>query len=393
MSKKVMILGAGVYQVPLIEKSKSRGYQTIVVSPFGDYPGIPIADCFINLDITKSEEIYEYAKSLEIDAILTTGSDVGVPTIGYVCEKLNLPGISHDAALTCSNKILMKERLLSSGVRTARFESITSKDELVSSLKNFDFPVVVKAPNLSGSRGISIVHTVEDAIVAYDESVTISKNKRVLVEEYLDGEELGAEAIVINGQEPIVVVHDRVNYSAKTAIPVGHSLPSTCSIEVRDRIESLMKGAIDSIGISNTVCNADIMVVDSQPYIIEIGGRMGATCIPENIGTYFDVNMYDVILDISLGRKAFINPTPSGSPNISMLLFSEVSGVIKEIKAPNSDGNNVVELKVDREPGDFVNKFQVGPDRLGHVVVRGDSLDNAKSNLNELLLDFKLLTE
>ena len=41
---KIMIVGAGVYQVPLIQRAKERGLETIVVSPDGNYPGLAIAD-------------------------------------------------------------------------------------------------------------------------------------------------------------------------------------------------------------------------------------------------------------------------------------------------------------------------------------------------------------
>ena len=43
MMKKVMILGAGIYQVPLIKKAKEMGLHTIVVSIPGNYPGFEIA--------------------------------------------------------------------------------------------------------------------------------------------------------------------------------------------------------------------------------------------------------------------------------------------------------------------------------------------------------------
>ena len=41
---KIMILGAGIYQVPLIETAKKMGLYTIVVSIPGNYPGFALAD-------------------------------------------------------------------------------------------------------------------------------------------------------------------------------------------------------------------------------------------------------------------------------------------------------------------------------------------------------------
>ena len=44
MKKKLLILGAGIYQVPLIETAKRMGLETIVASIPGNYPGFALAD-------------------------------------------------------------------------------------------------------------------------------------------------------------------------------------------------------------------------------------------------------------------------------------------------------------------------------------------------------------
>ena len=42
--KKILILGAGIYQVPLIKTAKRMGLYTIVASIPGNYPGFELAD-------------------------------------------------------------------------------------------------------------------------------------------------------------------------------------------------------------------------------------------------------------------------------------------------------------------------------------------------------------
>lgn len=46
--KKIMILGAGIYQVPLIRTARRMGLYTIVVSIPGDYPGLHLQIEFMN---------------------------------------------------------------------------------------------------------------------------------------------------------------------------------------------------------------------------------------------------------------------------------------------------------------------------------------------------------
>ena len=64
--KKLMILGAGIYQVPLIKKAKEMGLETLVVSIKGNYPGIALADSFYEIDTRDYEKILETSKREKI---------------------------------------------------------------------------------------------------------------------------------------------------------------------------------------------------------------------------------------------------------------------------------------------------------------------------------------
>ena len=112
--KKIMILGAGIYQVPLIRAAKEMGFFVIVVSIKGDYPGFALADKIYYINTTDREAVLKAAVSEKIDGICTTGTDVAVSSIGYVCEHMELSGISEKAAdlvtdLTAEFKALHEE--------------------------------------------------------------------------------------------------------------------------------------------------------------------------------------------------------------------------------------------------------------------------------------------
>ncbi len=52
---KILILGAGIYQVPLIKKAKEMGLYTIVCSIEGNYPGFAFADQVYYVNTTDIE--------------------------------------------------------------------------------------------------------------------------------------------------------------------------------------------------------------------------------------------------------------------------------------------------------------------------------------------------
>ena len=54
-----MILGAGRHQVPLIQTAIELGVEAHVCSITGDYPGIALATCFHEVDISNPQEILE----------------------------------------------------------------------------------------------------------------------------------------------------------------------------------------------------------------------------------------------------------------------------------------------------------------------------------------------
>ena len=115
---KIMILGAGIYQVPLIETAKKMGLYTIVVSIPGNYPGFEIADQVYYENTVDEEKILEIAKKERIKGIVTTGTDVCVKTIGRVCDAMGLNGLSYEASKVAVDKMLMKSRYEEFGVRT-----------------------------------------------------------------------------------------------------------------------------------------------------------------------------------------------------------------------------------------------------------------------------------
>ena len=58
-----MILGAGIYQVPLIETAKKMGLYTIVVSIPGNYPGFALADKVYYENTVDEDKVLEIAKN------------------------------------------------------------------------------------------------------------------------------------------------------------------------------------------------------------------------------------------------------------------------------------------------------------------------------------------
>lgn len=382
--KKLMIMGAGIYQVPLIKKAKEMGIYTIVVSIPGKYPGFALADQVIYENTVDYERILEVAKAEKIDGIVTAGTDVAVITIGKVCDELGLPGLSFEAAKISSNKILMKRKYEEYGVRTARFREVGFDEDLREKIKGLEFPLIFKAVDSSGSRGIVRVN----AETEFDEAVQVVKastrTDHFIVEEFIEGKEFGAQAFVQNGKVKFILPHGDYVFTGDTGVPIGHFAPYDLDEKVIADAREQLEMAIKAMKLNNCAINADFILKDNKTYVLELGGRSGATCLAELVSIYYGFDYYEKLIRAALGEDLEF-PQEKAVPNVSMLLRSDCDGVIQSITNRNEPDPDICEIQFDYQVGDAVKKFHVGPHRIGHVITKGETLEKAVEKLHEAL--------
>lgn len=392
--KKIMILGAGTYQVPLIKTAKKLGIYTIVVSIPGNYPGFAIADKVYYENTTDYETILKIAKEEQIDGIVTAGTDVAVITIGRVCDELKLSGLSFEAAQIAANKLLMKTKYEECGVRTAKFREIPiDAADVAERVSALSFPLIFKSVDSSGSRGITRVDSIDEFEAAIANVKANTRSDYYIVEEFIEGEEFGAQAFVYRGKVQFIIPHGDYVFHGDTGVPIGHFAPYDLSPEIIEDAKEQLTGAIKAMGLDNCAINADFILKDNQTYVLELGGRSGATCLAELTSIYFGFDYYEKILRCALGEDVEFDCNSHAVPNASMLLMSEKDGVIKSQTNSNPESPDIYEIQFDYEVGDEVHKFRVGPHRIGHVVTKGETLDEAVKTLHDALDKIKIVVE
>lgn len=385
--KKILILGAGVYQAPLIRAAKKLGIYTIVSSIPGNYPGFELADKIYYENTTDHERILEIARREQIDGIVTAGTDVAVITIGEVCDALGLKGLSADAARIATDKLLMKEAYEAHGVRSARFRKIPfDAEDYAAVISELELPVMFKSVDSSGSRGIIKVDSPE----GYEEARrSVLENTRAdyfIVEEYIEGEEFGAQAFIQDGKLEFILPHGDYVFKGDTGVPIGHFAPYALSPEALADAKHQLTAAAEAMKLDNCAINADFIMKDGRTYVLELGGRSGATCLAELTAICYGFDYYEKIIRVAMGDKVDFTPAEEECvPNASMLLRAERDGVITAQENNNEDDPDIVEVQFDYKPGDRVHAFRVGPHRIGHVITKGSTLEAAVELLHNAL--------
>lgn len=174
--RKLLVLGAGISQLPLIETAKRMGLYVIVVSRYGNYPGFAQADKFYYEDTTDMDKVVEIARLEGIHGICTTGTDVAVKSIGKVVDELGVSGLSYESALLSSNKWKMKQAFMKHGVRTARFLKVQTLQEAYSAFEVLSPPLIFKAVDGGASKGIVKVADIAHVEYAFE---TVRKDTKL----------------------------------------------------------------------------------------------------------------------------------------------------------------------------------------------------------------------
>jgi biotin carboxylase len=374
MKRKIMILGAGIYQVPLIQKAREMGLFTIVVSYPGNYPGFACADEICYLDTTDTGAVLRAAREKGIDGIATTGTDVAVRTLGRVCDELQLCGITAAAASVLTDKLAMKEMFAKGGVPSTAFRGVRSYEEAFAAAQEIGWPVMMKACDVSGSRGITMVHREEDLRAAFEASVKASRTDHYLVEKAAEGYEIGLDAFVREGIVRLCLPHRKeVCRVGGVTIPAGHSFPFPAGDALSARLRDAVQKIVDASGADNCALNCDVMIDGKNINILEAGGRCGATGIPELIRLHTGIDYYETILRCALGEACDFTVTGTKSC-LSRLLFSCRAGRIVSVdreKIREITKACGAELSLDYSEGDCIPAVHDGTDRIGQLILSG----------------------
>ena len=378
--KKLLVNGAGRGNLGLMRAAKDLGVYTIVTGLTG--PCKELADkTYPEVHPGHPDEVLKVAKQEHVDGAAITCNDMGLESIGRCNDVLHLQGISEAVAKCAANKLYMKEKLVANGVRTARFMNIHNETELNDAVSQLEFPVIVKATDLQGSRGICIVREKDKLKAAYAEVMSLTHKDFCIVEEFIEGTEFGAQAFVYKGEVIFVLPHGDETVMCKTAVPVGHYMPYAMSDALAADVDLQARKAIAALGLDNCAVNIDFISRGDQAYIIELTGRGGANGLTDITSKYYGIDYYKMIVVTALGgdpREVFVQRLSTPRAAVSKMLTSDKSGIANSVTVPTLPDTDITMLI---DAGDEVRAFTNSNDDIGQIVVSGVDLSDCNTKI------------
>ena len=397
MSKVVLILGAGREQVLAIKKAKSLGYRTIACDIAEDAPGLDHADVSYIVDIRDVDAICEIGRAHRVNGVFSHA--VEIPEIvAVVSKRLGLPGLDYEVADLCTNKSRRIAKLRESGLNVADYWYIDKRGELKDLAKTLIYPVVIKPVDSAGARGVVLVESRDEIEFAYEKAAEASRSNRVLIESFLEGDQLSTESVVYNGKIKTFAIADR-NYTRNATfkpyfIEDGINFPSCLPDETIARVLEVVEKTIKALGINYGAAKGDILIKEGTIYVIEMacrtsGGWFGAGSIPIATG----VDALTPLLQMSV----------SDEPDMSLLEPTMMSGCAQRYWIPEKDLRLQAISGLDCVPsmpgvkmfevffpaiGSRITKAQSHSDRYAHVICvgcdRSEAVFNAENAISQI---------
>lgn len=287
----VLVIGSGGREHAIAKQfSISPSVEKVFVAPGND--GMRGDAEVVAIDAMDFAGLAQFAKENAIDlTFVGPEQPLAGGIVDFFTERgLRAFGPTKAAAQIEGSKSYAKEIMNKYNIPTAAHETFTEADKAVAYIKEQGAPIVIKADGLAAGKGVIVAMTEEEAIEAVQDMIGNQRfgesSSRVVVEEFLDGEEFSFMSFVHKGQiYPMVIAqdHKRAYDGDKGPNTGGMGAYSPVPQIAQDVVDRSYKeiveptvAAMEQEGVSFTgILYAGLILTKKGPKVIEFNARFG----------------------------------------------------------------------------------------------------------------------
>lgn len=379
--KKILLLGGSKQQIPAIQCAKEQGYYTILCDYLSDNPGQEYSHEFHCISTTDKEAILELSCQKDIDGIVAYASDPAAPTAAFVAEKMGLPTNPFESVELLTNKDKFRKFLAENNFFTPKAKGYSNLEEAKKDINEFTLPVIIKPVDSSGSKGVRKLNSVDDLQNNFEYAMSFSRNKRVIIEEYVEmkGYQVAGDGFSVNGKLVFrCFANDHFNKQGLNPyVPISASFPYNMPERVHNKIHNEIQRLFKLLNMGTGAYNFDVRIDQNENvYLMEIGPRNGGNYIPQVTKYATGVDMLHYTIKAAMGEDCSdIKMTDPVGYWSYYAVHSTKEGTLKEIKIDKKvEEKNIVESHINYRPGDYIPAFQGANASLGILIMKFDSM-------------------
>lgn len=273
--KELAIIGAGYMAKIVAEEARRKEIKTCCFSNDLNSVAKEAVDTFYPVSIFEKDKIVEICREVGVEGVFAT-TELTIEIAAYVADKLGLISNPLDIMQRITNKVYVREKTTDvEGLSSPTF-CLLHKGEAAPQIRRF--PVIVKPGQLGGKRGITVVNNDGElvAALAYAWDAIGNREQPVIIEEYLSGgAEYSVEGLSYQGEHYIIQVTEKISSGPPHCVELGHMQPARLSVEMRRKVEEVVKRILLRLNVRNGASHTEIKVLQDRIYLIEVNFRPG----------------------------------------------------------------------------------------------------------------------
>lgn len=389
--KKILLLGGSMQQIPSIKKSKELGLYTITCDYLPDNPGHKLADEYHNVSTTDKELVLELARNLKIDGIVAYASDPAAPTAAYVSEKLGLPGNPYNSVKILTQKDLFRDFLAKNNFNCPKAKGYSTYEDAKNDIGEFNFPVMVKPVDSSGSKGVVKIYNDEQLKPAVEEALSYSQSRRIIIEEFIEkkGYQISGDGFSVDGKL-VFTSYGNELYSGKGTreyVALGEFWPSFLSPEMKTKVDSELQKLITALGMRTCAYNIEAIIDEHDDvYILELGPRNGGSYIPQLIKYATGVDLVEYTIKSAIGEDCSdLHMVETKGCWSNYMILSKSAGTFDDIWFDEKfKNNNLLHVYCTCKKGQRVHAYQNTTHSLGTIIFKTENVSDMLEITNNM---------
>ena len=393
-----MVIAGGDWQIELIKKAKSMGHYVICSNLYEDSPAFPYADACEVANVLDKEKNLEIAKKYMPDAVISDQSDIAVPTVAYLNEKLGLQGIGIKKANLFTDKSLQRQFCKEHEIAIPDFKVCKTLDDALPLLKKYN-KIVIKPIDSQSSRGVYTIQSENELRNKYQETISWSNRKKVfLAEEYMEGDEFTIDGLVVHGHHYPLCISIKEMYPQNPNISRMQSYSYLSDKYDYDLLRKMNKAFIESAGLSMGLTHSEYKYYNGKFYLIEAGARGGGSNLSGKIVPFMsEIDNYDYLIKEALGENVdeelVKNKIFSQKKYVIMRFFDFGEGNVDYVKGLDYLKKHpmLIDYQMEVKPGDVLRQPAYGRLRPGHFIIGSDSKNDVIHEAEKILDHVKVI--
>ncbi len=378
---KALVLCGGIPQIALMEDLKSRGITVVLADMNEKVAGRKYCDIFYPVSVLDKEAVKQVAIKEKVDFLITVCADQVLEIVAQVSDELSLPCyIDADTAANVSKKSYMKKIFCENGVPTSKHIVLSELD--FDKITELEFPIIVKPVDSYSSRGVKKVLNNEELETAFYEAKNISREGNVIVEEFVEGEEVTVDVYVENGVAKLLTTSISDKVKGEGFVIHRTRNPAGVSDDILAKIQDTAQKIADGFGLKNSPMLIQLITDGKRISVIEFCARTGGGIKFRLIKRVSGFDVVKAVADLTLGLKPHYEDDGRPRPYIINEFLYAKEGVIDRLEGFEellAEGiiNEYYQLKAS---GTKVGSMKSSGDRIACFTIQTNDIETLKKN-------------